>query len=80
MAAVAMVGRHFITVHARVPVIPNIRTGWLAELRDDVVNATLVAILQNKGIIELEPRIIAAGQRGWKHIQAAAQVMEKLHT
>lgn len=76
--AVAMTGGHFITVHARVPVMPNIRSAWLAELREDIINATLVAILQNKGV-DLEPRVAAAGQRGWKNIQAAAQVMEKLH-
>jgi hypothetical protein len=75
--AVALAGGHFITMHARVPVMPNIRSAWLAELREDVVNATLVAILQNKGA-DLEPRIVAAGQRGWKNVQAAAQAMEKL--
>lgn len=76
--AVAQVCGHFTTVYARVPVMPAIRGAWLSELRDDVVNATLVAILLNKGI-ELEPRVIAAGQRGWKNIQAAALVMQKLH-
>jgi hypothetical protein len=76
--AVAMAGGHFITVYARVPVMPNIRGAWLSELRDDVVNATLVAILLNKGA-GLEPRVVAAGQRGWKNIQAAALVTQKLH-
>lgn len=45
----AFAGGHFLTVRARVPVMPNIRGPWLSELREDIVNATLVSILQNKG-------------------------------
>jgi hypothetical protein len=75
--AVALAGGHFITMHARVPVMPNIRTAWLAELREDVVNATLVAILQNKGV-ELEASTSAAGLRGWRSIQTASQAGAKL--
>jgi hypothetical protein len=41
--AVAMTGGHYITVHARVPVMPNIRAAWLAELREAIIDATLVA-------------------------------------
>lgn len=74
----ALVCGHFITVHARVPVMPNLRSAWLAELRNDVVDATLVAILQNKGV-ELEPRVITAGQRGWKSIRTASRAVEALH-
>lgn len=50
MAPQAFVGGHFITVRSRVPVMPNIRGAWLNELRDDVVNATLVAILQKMAL------------------------------
>jgi hypothetical protein len=66
----ALVGGHFLTIRARVPVMPNIRGPWLAELREDVVNATLVAILQNKGV-ELSPASAAAGRRGWESIREA---------
>jgi hypothetical protein len=75
--AVAMIGGHFITVHARVPVMPNIRGAWLAELREDVVNATLVAILQDKGA-DVEPRTSAAALRGWTSMQATARAMDRL--
>lgn len=29
----AMIGGHFLTIRARVPVVPSIRGPWLAELR-----------------------------------------------
>ncbi|GAA1759780.1 hypothetical protein GCM10009712_05520 [Pseudarthrobacter sulfonivorans] len=67
----AFAGGHFLTVRARVPVMPDIRGPWLSELREDIVNATLVSILQNKG--DLEPRVVAAGRRGWEGIQAASK-------
>ena len=75
--AVAMAGGHFITVHARVPVMPNIRSAWLYELREDIVNATLVAVLQSKGV-ELEARSADAARRGWKSIQTATRAVEAL--
>ena len=75
--AVALAGGHVITVHARVPVMPNIRSAWLAELREDVINATLVAVLQNKGV-ELEQQTSAAGLRGWQSIQAASRAVAEL--
>ena len=77
--AVAMAGGHVITVHARVPVMPNIRSAWLYELRVDVENATLVALLQSKGV-ELEARTIAAGQRGWNSIQGARAAVDVLQS
>lgn len=73
----AMVGGHFLTIRARVPVMPNIRGPWLAELREDVVNATLVAILQNKGA-PLSRATAAAGRRGWTSIQDAAAAVAAL--
>lgn len=77
--AVAMTGGHYITVHARVPVMPNIRAAWLAEIREDVVDATLVAILQNNGA-GLDAGTAAAGRRGWTSIQTAAKAMDALHS
>jgi hypothetical protein len=77
--AAACIGGHFITVRSRVPVMPNIRGAWLNELRDDVINATLVAILQNKGIA-LDGRTAAAGCRGWQSISRAAKAVEALHS
>lgn len=75
--AAALVGGHFITVRSRVPVMPSIRGAWLNELRDNVVNATLVAILQNKGVT-LDRRMVTAGRRGWDSIAAAAKVVDAL--
>ncbi|MBT2568831.1 hypothetical protein J7I84_20525 [Arthrobacter sp. ISL-85] len=75
----AVVGGHFLTIRARVPVMPNLRGPWLAELREDVVNATLVAILQNKGTV-LSPATAAAGQRGWASIQEAAVAVAALRS
>jgi hypothetical protein len=77
--AVAMMGGHYITVHARVPVMPNIRAAWLAEIRNDIVDATLVTILQNNGA-GLDARTVAAGRRGWISIQTAAKAMDALHS
>lgn len=74
---VAMVGGHVITVQARVPVMPAIRGAWLSELREDVVNATLVAILLSKGVV-LEARTIAAAERGMKSIQVTSQAVATL--
>jgi hypothetical protein len=74
----ALAGGHFLTIRARIPVMPNIRGPWLNELREDVVNATLVAILQNKGTI-LDGRTVAAGRRGWESIQAASKAVAALH-
>jgi hypothetical protein len=76
--AVAMAGGHFITVHARVPVMPNIRSAWLYELRGDIVDATLAAVLQNKGV-ELEAGTVEAARRGWTSIQVAADAVEALY-
>lgn len=73
----ALVGGHFLTIRARVPVVPNPRGPWLAELREDVVNATLVAILQNKDV-GLSPATAAAGRRGWASIQEAAAAVAAL--
>jgi hypothetical protein len=50
----------------------------LSELRGDVVNATLVAILQNKGAGP-DPATAEAGPRGWWSIQQAAQAVKVLH-
>jgi hypothetical protein len=77
--AVALMGGHFLTVRARVPVMPNIRGPWLNELHGDVVNATLVAILQNQGT-DLDRRTAAAARRGWASIQAASKAVAALHS
>ncbi|GAA2134432.1 hypothetical protein GCM10009825_18050 [Arthrobacter humicola] len=77
--ALALMGGHPITVHARVPVMPNIRAAWLTEIRNDIVDATLVAILQNNGA-GLDARTAAAGRRGWTSIQIAAKAMHALHS
>lgn len=61
-----------------VPVLPNIRAAWRAELRDDVTNATLVAILPNKGVT-LDRRTVAAGRRGWDSMMTAARAVGALH-
>lgn len=76
--AAALIGGHFLSARARVPVMPNIRGAWLNELRDDIIDATLVAILQNKAV-ELEARTADAGLRGWKSIQVASKAVAALH-
>ncbi|MGX1162133.1 hypothetical protein FBY31_3812 [Arthrobacter sp. SLBN-100] len=77
--ATALVGGHFLTCRARVPVMPNIRGPWLKELREDVVNATLVAILQNKGT-PVDPDAAAAARRGWASIKAASGAADLVHS
>jgi hypothetical protein len=77
--ALAFIGGNFITIRSRIPVMPNIRGPWLNELRDDVINATLVAILQNKGVA-LDDSTAAAGRRGLQSISTAAEAVEALHS
>lgn len=74
---VAMTAGHFLTVRARVPVMPNIRRPWLVELREDIVNATLADILANKG--DVEPATAAAARRGWQSIIVAAKGVEAVN-
>jgi hypothetical protein len=62
-----------------VPVMPNIRAPWLKELREDVVNATLVAILQNKGT-PVDPGTAAAARRGWESMCTASKAADSLHS
>ena len=50
----------------------------MSELRGDVVNAILVAMLQNKGAGP-DPATAEAGPRGWWSIQQAAQAVKVLH-
>ncbi|CCQ47216.1 putative uncharacterized protein [Pseudarthrobacter siccitolerans] len=77
--AAAFACGYFLASRARVPVMPNIRGPWLNELREDVVNATLVAILQNKGT-PVDPSTAAAARRGWESIQAASRAVDALHS
>ena len=77
--AFAVVAGHLLTCRARVPVMPNIRGPWLAELREDVVNATIVAILENKGAPP-DSVTAAAARRGWESIQAASRAIGALNT
>jgi hypothetical protein len=74
---VATSAGHFITVRARVPVMPNIRRPWLAELREDIVNATLADILASKG--DVEPATALAARRGWQSITVAAAAVDALN-
>lgn len=60
------------------PVLPHIRSAWLAELRGEVTNATLVAVLQNKGA-DLDRRTVAAGRLGWESMMKAAGAVDTLH-
>lgn len=75
--AAAFAGGHFLTIRSRVPAMPNIRGHWLAELREDVLNATLLAILLSKDVI-VESRTVAAAERGIKSMRAAHIAVEAL--
>ncbi|VXB82335.1 hypothetical protein [Arthrobacter sp. 8AJ] len=77
--AFAVAAGHFLTCRTRVPVMPNIRGPWLTELREDVVNATFVAILQNKGTPP-DSGTAAAARRGWESVQAASKAIDSLNT
>lgn len=60
-----------ITARLRLPVAPVIRKPWLQELRRDIEDATLLALLQAKGI-EVDPDTAKAAMRGWEHLKAEA--------
>ncbi|MEZ2388851.1 hypothetical protein AB6813_04770 [bacterium RCC_150] len=73
---------HAITEWARVPVMPHIRPGWLKELRSDIVDAALLAIVQEKNVQEkndVDSRTADAAVRGWKHLRFAATTVDILH-
>ncbi|GGJ12449.1 hypothetical protein [Paenarthrobacter histidinolovorans] len=70
--AAAFAGGHYLTILARVPVMPTIRSRWLAEIREDIVNATLVAILLDKDA-QVHDKTVAAARRGWESVQVAAK-------
>lgn len=75
--AVAFMGGHALTIRERLPVMPNIKGSWLKEVREDIVNATLVEILQNKGV-DVDSKTVTAGRRGWESIVHAAKAVDIL--
>lgn len=77
-AVLAIVGGEAITARLRVPVAPRIRRLWLKELRGDITDATLLAVLAQKGI-EVDPRTAEAAGRGWESIRYAAETIDRLH-
>lgn len=77
--AAAFAGGHFITARSRIPAMPELPGPWLAELREDVVNATLLAILLSQGIT-VEARTVAAAERGMRSMGAASVAVEALQS
>jgi len=61
----------------RLPVQPTIRSGWLKELRQDIVDATLLAVLEDQRAV-VDSQTTAAAQRGWKHIRFVAAQIDRI--
>jgi hypothetical protein len=66
-----------VTVWLRLPVQPVIRRRWLQEFRRDIVDATLLALLQEKGA-QVDQQAAEAAVRGWKHIRFVAAGLDRL--
>jgi hypothetical protein len=77
-AVLAIAVGEAITARLRVPVAPQIRRLWLKELRRDITDATLLAVLAQKDI-EVGPRTAEAAGRGWQNIRYAAKTIDRLH-
>jgi hypothetical protein len=56
---------------------PPVRAGWVKELRQDVVDATLLAVLQNKRVA-VDRQTAAAAARGWKHLSFVAGQLDRM--
>jgi hypothetical protein len=66
-----------VTEWLRLPVQPGIRSGWLKELRQDIVDATLLAVLEKKRAL-VDSQTSAAARRGWKHIRFVAAQVDRI--
>ena len=66
-----------VTEWLRLPVHPPVRAGWVKELRQDVVDATLLAVLQNKRAA-VDRQTATAAARGWKHLSFVAGELDRM--
>ena len=67
-----------VTARLRLPVPVRLRGAWLQEIRRDITDATLLAVLRNKGV-EVDERTARAARRGWEHLQAVAAKVDGIH-
>ncbi|MCG2624893.1 hypothetical protein LVY72_23670 [Arthrobacter sp. I2-34] len=67
-----------VTERLRLPVPARLRGIWLQEIRRDITDATLLAILRAKGADVDAPTARAAG-RGWAHLQTVAATVDGIH-
>jgi hypothetical protein len=73
----ALVAGQAIHAWLRIPVQPAIRPRWLKEIRTDIVDATLLAILQGRGV-DVDPQTALAAGRGWQHIRFVAAALDRI--
>ncbi|NKX51596.1 hypothetical protein HER39_13675, partial [Arthrobacter deserti] len=66
------------TARLRLPVPARLRGPWLEEIRQDITDATLLAVLRSKGI-EVDERTARAARRGWDHLRSAAAKVDEIH-
>lgn len=76
LLAAAVLGEA-LTVKLRLPVPGKVRRGWLDELRADVENAVLLAVVEKQGI-DVDAPTARAASRGWLQIRRVAERVDAL--
>jgi hypothetical protein len=71
LSGLAYVLGSMVTVRLRLPVPVRLRGAWLQEIRRDITDATLLAVLRANGV-DVDERTARATRRGWEHLQAVA--------
>jgi hypothetical protein len=67
-----------VTARLRLPVPARLFGRWLEEIRTDITDATLLALLQSRRI-EVDDRTARAARRGWEHLQFVAAKVDEIH-
>lgn len=73
----AVVLSEALTVKLRLPVPAKVRRGWLDELRTDVENVVLLAVVEQRGI-EVDRMTARAASRGWRQIRRVVERVDGL--
>ncbi|MFD1212571.1 hypothetical protein ACFQ36_11040, partial [Arthrobacter sp. GCM10027362] len=69
---------NWVTARLRLPVPAGLRGPWLAEIRRDITDATLLAVLRSRGV-EVDERTARAAMRGWNHLRFVAAKVDEIH-
>lgn len=76
VGAALLLGRA-VSAHERIPDYPPLRLAWLEEIRQDVIDAALLAVLDREGHA-VDARARAVCLRGWKHVRNVAEAVDRI--